>query len=852
MKKVKRLFADFKPEHYELLLEPDRDKSVFSGKVVIDGYKAGRPSQRITLHSKGLKIKSAKITKLDKTGEAVISIDRMNIQKSYDELRLHTKQLLHAGKYKIELEFSGKITEPMHGIYPCNFELNGQKKQLVATQFESHHAREAFPCIDEPEAKATFGLTLSTSAGKTVIANTPVKKQKTVKGRLVTEFDKTPKMSTYLLAFAFGDLKHKQAKTSGGVDIRVFATPDKLELTDFALDVATRCLEFFEDYYGVAYPLPKLDLLGLPDFSAGAMENWGLITFREQVYYVDPQHSSIETKQVVAMVICHEISHQWFGNLVTMKWWNDLWLNESFANMMEYQAVDALFPEWNIWKDFVQRELSMALSRDALPNVQAVKTEVNHPDELGALFDPAIVYAKGGCLLNMVRWLVGEDSFRKGLNSYFKEFQYQNTTAANLWRHLKQASGTDIEAVMKNWLEKPGFPVIEVEHEPQKNTFSARQQRLVVGKSQDETIWQVPLAASQPTDKKLLGSESASFKLAKQTGHPLTLNHDGRSYLVVRYNKGHMDSLLVAVKKDVLSPTDRLLLVQNSLLLERAGRVSTLENLQLLDAYANERDEAVWGMLSGTIGSVRALIDKDAGLEERLNSYVRPIAAPLVNSVGWSSGEKDTSQTLKLRAVALSMAAAAEDKDVIAEGLKLFKGFSRPADLAPDIRAVIYYIAVRYGNDDDYNKLLKLYCSLTNADEKEEVSAELTNTRDPKKIQHLLAMMTDEVRLQDVPTWFAWLMRNRYSRDLAWSWLQANWKWVEEKFGDDKSYDRFARYAAAAFSYQSQLKEYKAFFVPKSNIALERPIKLGIEEIESRVEWRKRNEASVKKWLGRL
>jgi aminopeptidase N len=244
-----------------------------------------------------LKIKSAAIIKKDKKqGESNIEVDRINLHRSYDELRLHTKDQLFPGEYVITIEFSGKITEPMHGIYPCNFTLGGQKKQLIATQFESHHAREAFPCIDEPEAKATFDLSLTSPAGETVIANTPIESQKESGGKLITKFETTPIMSSYLLAFAYGELGYKEAQTKNDIAVRVYATPENVKLTDFALDAAVRCLEFFEEYYGVPYPLPKLDLIGLPDFSAGAMENWGLITFRESVLYVDPKSTSSRPK----------------------------------------------------------------------------------------------------------------------------------------------------------------------------------------------------------------------------------------------------------------------------------------------------------------------------------------------------------------------------------------------------------------------------------------------------------------------------------------------------------------------------------------------------------------------------
>lgn len=857
MKKVKRLFEQFEPEHYDLYLEPDREKAGFSGRVIITGRKTGRPSHRISLHAKGLKIKSAKIIKHDKkNGPSEAAIDRINCHKLFDELRLHTVERLNPGSYTIKIEFTGKITEPMHGIYPCNFKLDGKDKQLIATQFESHHAREAFPCIDEPAAKAIFDLTLLTPAGETVISNTPIKIQAEDNKKLLTSFQTTPRMSTYLLAFTYGELKYKESKTKKGVVVRVYATPDKVDLTDFALDVGVRSLEYFEDYYQVAYPLPKLDLIGLPDFSAGAMENWGMITFRESVLFVESKSTAIETRQYVAMVIAHEIAHQWFGNLVTMKWWNDLWLNESFANMMEYLAVDKLFPKWKIWQVFAQRELGSALARDALPNVQPLQVAVNHPDELVSVFDPSIVYAKGGSLLNMVRSMIGEANFRKGLKTYFEEFKYQNTQADDLWRHLEAARGIKIGDIMRDWLKRPGYPVVEVDHEPSSVTFTAAQQRLSLGQSEntEPKPWQVPLAASLALNNSIFNRRKDNFKITEKTDYPLTLNHDGQSYLVSQYmNPRHLDSILSAVKNGKLSPIDRLLLVQNYLLLERAGRISTLQNIQLLPAFVNERNETVWSMLAGIIGNARSLIDKDQKLEQNINAFIRPLAAPLVSELGWQGSDDDSAQTQKLRALALSLAAAAEDEKVIQHGLGLFSDFRWPSDLRPDIRSVVYFIGVRYGTDSDFEKLLNLHNSSVTADERDEIAGDLTATRDEKKIKRLLAMMRGpHVRLQDVSTWFAWLMRNRYASDLTWQWLVDNWEWIDKKFGDDKSYDRFPRYVAMVFSKAEQLHDFKAFFEPRLNIALNRPIKLGIEEIVSRITWRESNEQAVKEWARNL
>lgn len=850
---MKRLFSEFKPERYELHLEPDRETMTFSGRVIIHGRKTGRPSQRLTLHQKGLKITSAKLTKLDKKGSLEVELERINIHNSYDELRLHGKDMIYPGNYIVEIDFSGKITESMHGIYPCNFELDGVRKQLIATQFESHHAREVFPCIDEPEAKAIFSLILKTPAKETVISNTPPLSQKTIGHSIVTTFEDTPRMSTYLLAFVYGKLEYKEAVAKNGVKVRIYSTPDKIDLTDFGLEVSVKSLDFFEDYFGVPYPLAKMDVIGLPDFSAGAMENWGLITFRETALFSDPSSSGIESKQYVATVVAHEVSHQWFGNLVTMKWWNDLWLNESFANLMEYRAVDEIFPEWKIWEEFTAREMGSALFRDSLPNVQSVRTDVNHPDEISSVFDPSIVYAKGGCLLNMVRNLIGEANFRKGLKNYFEEYKYQNTETKDLWRHLAQASGQEIQSIMHNWMEKPGYPLIELDYQIKSKSFEASQSRLVIGpvNSLSETDWSVPLSASWETDSLMLDKKSQDFQITGQTDYPLVLNHEAASYFVTRYaNRGHFGSILKAAGDGRLSIIDRLLLVQSYLLMERACKVPTTDNLMLLQALGGERAESVWSVLAGIIGGVRTLLDKGEQWHDRLNTVLVPIVTPLLSELGWDIAKDETSQTHKLRALAIGLAAGAQDKSTIEEGLKRFTKFSKPSDLAPDIRSNVYYITVRHGTSKDFNKLLGAYKKLKLAEEKNEIAAELSSTRKPAQIKQLLQMITSEhVRPQDAPTWFAWLMRNRHSADAAWQWLTDNWQWVEEKYSSDKSYDRFPRYAAMAFSYPEQLTSYKQFFEAKANTALDRAIKLGIEEIEGRIAWRASNEQTVKAWL---
>ncbi|KKU19885.1 MAG: hypothetical protein UX30_C0006G0015 [Candidatus Saccharibacteria bacterium GW2011_GWA2_46_10] len=809
-KKVVRLYRQFQPAKYQLILSIDPKAMTFTGSVIVDGVKTGPPSKRLVFHQKNLKIKNAKISRLDKSGKREISLSRINLHKSYTEVRLHTNEVVYPGHYQVEMAFSGRITDAMHGIYPCYFDK--RRKILIATQFESHHAREAFPCIDEPEAKAVFELTLETPKAA-VIGNTPVRKQRTEDGRQKTEFEASPKMSSYLLAFAFGELKYKEAKTKNGITVRTYATPGNHQLLDFALDTATRCVDFFEDYFQTSYPLAKLDLVGLPDFSSGAMENWGLITFRESIFLVDPKTTAIETKQTAALVIAHEIAHQWFGNLVTMRWWDDLWLNESFANLMEYIAVDGLFPKWRIFEHFVGGEM-------------------------------AVLY--------MTRNLIGDESFRRGLKIYFQKHHYGSTEANNLWQALSQTAKMDINNFVDNWLNRPGFPVVEINYQPGANKFSATQQRLVASKQTkaSDTIWQIPLVPASG-ERLILKDKRAEFKLSQNLA-PLIFNDEAQSYYQPWYrNRQHLDSIIEATGEQSLSIVNRLQLINGYSLMEKALLVQNSDNLQLLRAYKNEVEEPVWNAMAGVIGDAKRLVIGQKPHEQHLNQFTAALVEKLIKQLGWDGRRTDSVQTQRLRNLVLSLGAAAEMPTVLAEAKKRFARFKKPSDLAADIRDVIYYVAARFGTPTDFNKLLKTYKELENADERNELAVALTATRNNSQISTLVAMLTgDDVRRQDTANWFIWLLRSHYARDETWHWLVKNWAWIEKNFASDKSYDDFAKYSAAVFSRPEELAEYKKFFTPKlRELALELAIRLGIEEIDSQVAWRQKNETTTKTWL---
>jgi len=855
-KNVTRLFEQFQPESYDLALKPDPKTMKFSGTVTIRGRKTGRPAKRLTFHQKGLKITSASIVKNDKKGAQTLAVARINNQASFDEVRLHAADMVYPGDYTVTMAFSGEITRPMNGIYPCFFKHDGQDKKLIATQFESHHAREAFPCVDEPEAKAVFNLTLTTPAGETVISNTPAK-AKSAKGKWQqTTFETTPRMSTYLLAFVFGEMGYTEAKTKSGITVRAYATPDNVDQTEHGLQVAVRGLEFFIDYFGVPYPLEKLDMVALPDFSVGAMENWGLITFRETTMLADPETSSIESKQLVALVVCHELSHQWFGNLVTMKWWDDIWLNESFANLMEYRSVEALYPEWQIWEQFVSHETGSAKRRDSLTDVQPVKGEVHHPDEIHTLFDPSIVYAKGGSVLYMLLNYIGEDAFRAGLKQYFEKHRYGNTVATDLWQALGTASRHDITGFMKDWLYRPGYPLVNVDWQPGDKAMKLEQRRFLSNpaiKQTDTEPWQVPLASTWPLAEPLLAEPSATNAISQvKAGQPLLLNHDGHSYFLPHYvQAAHLQQIVKAIKEDKVDSIDRLLLLDNYTMLQRGGVSDTTELLELLRAYEHEAGESVWGAMAAAIGEARRLIEGDEAGEDKLDGLILQLVLPVAKELGWEDRPGDSAQTLRLRGLAQIIASGAKAQPVIDEALRRFAAFSKPADLPSSTRSVIYHIAARHGSDADFSKLLKAYRSTQNADDRDELASGLTGTKTPKHYKQLLGLLTgEEIRRQDLMHWFAWLLRNRYSRTSAWQWLVENWDWIEQEFASEKSYGFFARFVGSVFSREAELKQFLDFFEPKKSVvALNRDITLGEAEIRSRIAWRQRNETAVKTWL---
>jgi len=445
--------TDVVPLHYDLSLVPDLKNYTFDGTVVINVKVKKEGLKQFTVHSNDIKISSVVFGESNK-GTCAFNEKDTTVTFTFDSA-------LPAGDGKVTIVYQGQLNDKMAGFYRSKYVLNGEERVAATTQFEPTDARRAFPCWDEPEHKATFSVTLTVDKKLVALSNMPIVSETAKDEKKVVKFDNTPIMSTYLLAFFVGETECVEGKTREGVTVRVYTPVGKTEQGKFALDVGTKTLSYFTEYFGIPYPLPKLDMIAIADFSAGAMENWGLVTYRETALLIDEKNSTLSGKQRVAYVVAHELAHQWFGNLVTMEWWNNLWLNEGFATWVGNLAVDHLFPSWNIWTGFVTEYFARALSLDGLEHSHPVEVDVANSGQINEIFD-AISYCKGASVIRMIAEFLGEADFKKGLHAYLSKHSYKNTVTEDLWTALGTASGKPVALNMNCWTKHIGYPYIKV------------------------------------------------------------------------------------------------------------------------------------------------------------------------------------------------------------------------------------------------------------------------------------------------------------------------------------------------------------------------------------------------------
>lgn len=840
MQAVKHFIETFVPEHYDLFLDLNRADKTFSGKVTITGE---AKTSKISLHQKDLTVEAVEVA-----GQArPFTLDKDN-EALYIELEA-------AGPVVVTITYTGKITDNMTGIYPSYYTVDGVKKEIISTQFESHFAREAFPSVDEPEAKATFDLALKfdQAEGELALSNMPEIDVENRKATGVWKFETTPRMSSYLLAFAAGDMQGMTAKTKNGTLVGVYATKAHPESNlEFALDIAVRCIEFYEEYYGVKYPIPQSLHVALPDFSAGAMENWGLVTYRE-IYLLVDENSTALSRQTVALVVAHELAHQWFGNLVTMKWWDDLWLNESFANMMEYVSVDAIEPSWKIFEDFQTSGAPYALKRDATDGVQSVHVEVKHPDEINTLFDGAIVYAKGSRLMHMLRRWLGDHAFRKGLGAYFEKHQYGNTIGRDLWDALSQASGRDVASFMDAWLEQPGYPVVTAKVE--NDCLILSQKQFFIGEHEDKgRLWPVPLNSNWQGLPDTLTTERLEIPnyaaLAAQNEGALRLNTENTAHYITDYQGELLDALLNNLSS--LDNISKLQIVQERRLLAESGKISYADLLPVISKLANETSYMVVSAVSQVLEGLNRFVDEGSQTEEDYKALLKVLSQSNFDRLGFEKQAGESDEDEMVRQLIVGNMIKADDETAKAQASQIFDKYRDNLEKLPAaIRLQVLVNQIKHHESKELTKLyLDLYVASNDGSFKNALSTALSYTKNKETLDELLATWKDKftVKPQDLSAWYARFLSRDFTQEAVWTWARENWDWIKAALGGDMSFDSFVISPAVVFKTEERLTEYKAFFEPQlDDMAISRNISMGIKEIAARVELVKREKEAVEK-----
>jgi len=853
-----RLDRNIKPLVYDITLQPNLKEFTFRGAESII-FEAQSPYSKITLHAAELVIHKAFLC------GGTLNDTLLAVKISYDA-KLETVTLDFGRTLKpaeadcLCLEFDGILNDTMHGFYRTSYEVRGEKRWGATTQFEATDARRAFPCWDEPDMKARFKIELIVPKELTALSNMPIEKQSRLEGDLKqVSYELSPVMSTYLVAFIVADLEYVEGKDKNGILIRIYTMPGKKEQGRFALKVAQHALPYFGEWFGIPYALPKCDMVALPDFASGAMENWGLITYRETALLVDSKNSSASARQRVAEVIDHELAHQWFGNLVTMSWWTDLWLNEGFASYMGPKAVHDQFPEWEIWDQFIVADYLRALSGDALQNTHAIEIPVQHPSEIREIFD-AITYSKGSSVNRMLEHYLGENVFRKGLRVYLKKFAWGNATTKDLWDVLEKVSGKPVRDIMTSYTDQPGFPVLTVQNKKgKKSAFKIEQQRFLYDGSKDskKTLWNVPLVVARAGTKKnwvgLLKSSSMAVDLGKQDSSWVKINAGQSGFYRVAYPAEMLEGLVGALRSRSLPHPviDALGILSDSQALARAGYLQTSKVLDLLEAVKNEREYNIWTLIAGGLQAVESLLDS-ARSRKRLAEFSLSLILPALSDMGWDKRKSDEHSDLLLRSLLIFQAGHYGDAGVIQEARVRFDKFLKTDELEPNIRGPIYSLMAENGDVKDFQKLVKIYRASSLQEEKVRILRALARFRDKTVVPEVLKFaLSKDVRSQDTYVILASFGSNVSARHLAWNFNKSQFKELFKRYegGSVSLLGHILEGSVTGFNTLNDLADVKSFFAKHPVSGIERTMKQALEIIRSNIRWTAKSRKDVESWL---
>ena len=913
-----RLPRNVVPTHYDITLKSDLEALTFSGTATIS-LDVLEETDSITFNAAAkLSLSKALVTSeaLKTDNKSIITLDVD--QKHERATAVIPNKLPKGSKATLIVAFASDIDNSMMGYYRSTWEHEGKKGYYALTQFEPTAARRAIPTWDEPNLKATYTFrmihrkdtvalanmnvvssndisqaeqdkilraselqleALTAAAGKTE-AKTEAKTETTATSGAsdqwaITEFATTPKVSTYLVAWANGpfvslESSYTSPLTGKVIPMKVYTTPEYIHQAQYALDVKVKVLPEYERVFDVAYPLPKLDTLVASDFDAGAMENWGLITGRTSVYLYDPEKSGLQGQKRTAGVQSHEVAHQWFGNIATLAWWDNLWLNEAFATLMgEVVILDRCFPEWESASEFINMHLDRALDLDSKRSSHPIEVPLqgeNVEDAINQVFD-AISYSKGASVLRMLSNMIGEDVFLKGVSIYLKKHLYSNAVTKDLWDGISESSGKDIASIMANWILKQGFPVLTVTEE--QDALHIKQNRfLSTGDptpEEDQTLWHVPLMLKTVgADGKVSTDKDAFLKSERETRIPLQnaqqANYKLNAETIGVYRVAYSPERLAKLGEEAAKPQgafsleDRVGLVSDAFTLAKAGYGKTSGGLSLLQALKADPTYLVNSASSGHLSSLSsAWWEQDEQVRNAIDKLKVSIFGPTAKRLGFDFGKDDSPDLKQLRAVAIAAAAQGGDEWTLSEIKSRFAKLVETGDdsqIHPDLLRTVFSQSVKHGGEKEYETVLGVYHNPTTPTHKIAAMLALGASRDQKLLDRTIEFLFGgEVKEQDFMYFFAALSANPAGRRLIWEATKTRYDDLVKRFAGNFSLSRLIEYSFSSFSSQKDAEDVKSFFATKDTAKFSMGLSQGLDAVQANARWLERDSEDVRQWL---
>jgi aminopeptidase N/puromycin-sensitive aminopeptidase len=844
---AQRLPEGARPENYKLKFTPDLDKAKFEGDETIT-IRVLKSTSEITLNAVDIDFHDVTITSGGVTQKATVAP-----QKEKEMVVLSVEKSLAAGAATVHITYTGILNDEMRGLYLGK---DDKGRKYAATQFEATDARRAFPSFDEPDYKATFDITAVADKDQVAISNYKIVSDTPGPGdKHTVKFATTAKMSAYLAALVVGQFEYVEGSVDG-IPIRVYSTPGKKEMGKFALDAAEYIVGYYNKYFGIKYPYGKLDLIGLPDFSAGAMENVGCITFREVILLIDEKEGSVDLKKTIASVTAHEIAHMWFGDLVTMKWWDDVWLNEGFATWMSSKPVQKWKPEWNFDLDDVSGT-GGTLNVDSLANTRPIHQAAETPAQIQELFD-GIAYGKAASVLRMLEAYLGEETFRAGINAYLKEHQYGNATADDFWDAQAKVSHKPVDKIMPTWVKQPGAPIINVKAQCSGNSTNVtlEQQRYFVDRAKFEAVndqlWQIPLC--------LKGSASSTAKCELMTKKEETFTLPGCSTWVLTnagatgyYRTGYQPDAVRALAKDAetkLSPAERIALQNDIWASVRVGREPVGDYLAFAQGLQTDRNRAVLEDVLGRLNYIGQYVVSDSD-RDAYRMWLRQYLTPPMKEVGYEPkpGEADEQRTLRAR-LFNALGYDARDPETLEQARKIAdKALTDPASVDHEIAGVALSLAALNGDAAFYDRVMAALKNPRSPEEYYVYLFTLPQFGDPKLLQRTLDFaLSPDVRSQDALGVVTSVMGNPAGEQLAWNFVRQHWPEIEKAGGPFASAQVVG--ATSVFCDTASRDQVTEFFTAHKVAAAERTYKQSIERINNCVDLKSQQETKLASWLG--